>query len=130
MQIPPTIEGDPWRPALFTTQAMGLSQVNCHPPCCAVAKGDAEVTSPGAGLGIWFGGLVVAHVTGPPSPRCWHDPGEKQVDTPGTRATQELPESRRCRQLTALGTPSPDLASGLTPKVSPMSGCTARQWWF
>ncbi len=34
--------------------------------CCAVAKGDAGVTSPGAGLGRWFGGLVATHVTSLP----------------------------------------------------------------
>ena len=54
-QIPPTVEGDPWRPALFGKRAMGLSLVNCHPPCCAVAKGDAGVTSPGAGLAMVWG---------------------------------------------------------------------------
>ncbi len=67
---------------------MGLSLVNCNPPCC----GNAVVTFPGAGLSILFGGLVAAHVTSPPSPRCWRGPGEKQADTPGTRAMQELPE--------------------------------------
>ncbi len=69
--------------------------MNCHHTCCAVAKGDVGVTSPGAGLGIWFGELVnvAAHVTGPPS-RHLHGPGEKLADTPGTRVMQELPESQ------------------------------------
>ena len=51
-QIPSTIEGDLWRSGLFAKRAMVLSLVNCHPPCCSVAKGDVGVTSPGAGQGI------------------------------------------------------------------------------
>ena len=65
-----------------------------------------------------YGGLAAAHEACPPSARCWCGSGEKQADTPGTRATQELPERRCVHQRTALGTPTPDFSSGFTPEAS------------